>query len=120
MQLGPLFGSLLTGILDLEARSDKVERNLEVMIEETHVHVEPAPEEEGPDWVPDAERLEHRVLVQMLSVVVQLLLRVDILKNLCSVPPLSISLHHDSVRLDLLDELLGPLGEHVRLVARAD
>ena len=55
----------------------------------------------------------------MLSISIKLLLRIDILQNLRSVPPLSISLNHHSVRLDLLDELLSPLRQHVGLVERA-
>lgn len=113
MQLRSKFGGFLTSILDLQAWSDKVERNLEVAIEETHIHVEPAPEQERPDWVPDTERREHSVFVKMLAIVIQLLLRFDILKNLSGIPPLSICLNHDCVRLDLLDEFLRPLSKHI-------
>lgn len=44
--LGTYLGSLLAGILDLKSWPDEVEWNLIVTIKETHIHVEPAPEEE--------------------------------------------------------------------------
>lgn len=52
----------------------------------------------------------------MLIIVLEFLLGINILKQLGGVPPLSIGLDHNSIRLNLLNQLLSSLGEHRGLV----
>jgi hypothetical protein len=54
----------------------------------------------------------------MLIIVLEFLLGINVLKQLGGVPPLSIGLDHNSIRLNLLNQLLSSLGEHRGLVWR--
>ena len=81
-------------------------------IEKAHVHVESGPEEIGSGRAPHIKGTELGVLIQILAIRVKLFLRVNILQHLCSVPPLLISLYHNSIWLDFLNELLSSLSKH--------
>lgn len=121
VQLGTTLLSLLTSVLDLKARSEEVEcsRDAEVELEEEAVHVETSPKDGSTRRVPDIVGLHVSVLAQMLRVVVHLLLRVNVLEHLGSVPPLLVGHDKHSLRLDLLDKLLSPLSQHGRGVGSA-
>lgn len=54
-----------------------------------------------------------------MTVVVKFFLRVDKLKHLCSLPPLWVSLNHDSVWINFLNKLLSSLCKHSGLIKRA-
>ena len=52
----------------------------------------------------------------MLIVLSELTLRINVLEELGSLPPLLVGLDQHGIRLDLLNEFLGSLGKHSRLV----
>ena len=113
---------LFTRKLHLEAWLCKVEvrRDFEMELEGCGIQPEPSPKEEWP-WVlfPQVETLHPTVLVKVFMVVVELLLRVDVLKHFGCVPPLLVSLDKDCLGLHFLDKLLSSLGEHSWLVRSA-
>ena len=52
----------------------------------------------------------------MLIVLSEFTLRINVLEELGSLPPLLVGLDQHGIRLDLLNEFLGSLGKHSRLV----
>ena len=52
----------------------------------------------------------------MLVVLSEFSLRVDVLEELCGLPPFLVSLNHNGIWCDFLNQLLGSLGEHSRLI----
>lgn len=83
-----------------------------MIIEKSTVDVKSTPEEEGSTRSIHAEGLQLSVFVQVLSIGVKLLLRINELKHLSRVPPFSICLYHDGIGFDLLDEFLCSLRKH--------
>ena len=79
-----------------------------------HLGVEPYSSEEEPLSVAPVivDVLIVIVFVQIASIRSHFFLRVDIFEHLGALPPLITGLNHDSVRPDLLDELLCPLRKH--------
>lgn len=116
------FLSLLTSELDLEAGCPRriIVRNAEVPTCEEGIHLKSEPLQRRSSRVPNVERLHGSVFVKVRIVARHLLLRVNVLQELCSLPPLLVCLNHDGIRLDLLDQLLRSLREHSRRVHRTN
>ena len=68
VSLGTKIGRLFTSILDFKTWSNKVEWNLEMIIEKGAVHVKSAPEKVGSSGIPHTIRLELSILVQVLVI----------------------------------------------------
>ena len=60
------------------------------------------------------------VFIELGCIFIHLRLRVNILEQLCMVPPLRVGLDQHFIWLQFLNEFLGTLGKHRRLVARAN
>lgn len=112
ISLATLILGSLTSKFNLKSWSQEVEWNLKVIPKESTIHVEASPKCSCSRWVVHIERLQLSVLVKMLPIVVELFLRVNELEHLSCLPPLWVRLDHDSIRLHLLNKLLGPLSEH--------
>lgn len=83
--------------------------------EESAVDVESGPEEQGSSVVfPVAQVvvLGGLISVQVLVVMVELLLRINVLHQAGSVPPFLVCLHQDGLWFNFADKLLGSLSEH--------
>ena len=87
-----------------------------MVFEKSRVHIKSAPEEECSTRMPHVERLELCIFVEVFAVSIEFLLRINKLQHLSSIPPLLISLHHNSIWLYFLNEFLCSLGEHTRLI----
>lgn len=80
-----------------------------------HIGVQPHSSEEEPLSIAIVvvnKPLVIIVFVQVAPIAAHLVLRVDILEKLGTLPPIWAGLNHDSVWLDVLNQLLRPLGEH--------
>ena len=115
-QLGAGLNCLFAGELHLETGSQevKVGRDLVMELEEECVEVPASPEDGASRRVPDVERLHGCVFAEVLIILVELLLRVNVLEKLRRVPPFLIGHDHDGLGLHFLDELLRALSEHRR------
>lgn len=118
VRLGAHLLSLLTRILHLQTwlQEREVAWDIEVELEEGGVGIEAEPGKPLTVGVPHVVAGHALVLVEVLVVLAELLLRVHVLQQLGSVPPLLVGLHHHGFGLDFLDELLGPLSQHGRKV----
>ena len=116
------FLSSFAGKLSFKARS----REIEIESETEVPAVDGVVKRKAPEEEPLALAEVHiddglgQELVQVLAVGVHLFLRVNVLEQLGVVPPVGASLHHDGVRLELFNELLGSLGQHGAVVHCAD
>lgn len=120
LELGTLLFGFFACKFDLKAgfHECEVAWDLEVILESSQVKVETEPEHAGSGVaLPKAEALIPRVLVEILIVGRKLLLRVNILEHFGSIPPLLVGLNKNSIRLDLLDQLLSSLGQHRGLIS---
>lgn len=110
--------SSFTSVLDLKSRAEesKVRSEAEVPLEKSIVNCKSGEEDVLATSEVPSKVSSVGVLVEVGSVFVELFLRVDVLHSAGSGPPFRAGLHENVVGLQFLDELLGALGEHCRLV----
>jgi hypothetical protein len=116
----PLSG--LTSVLDFETWSfeSKVVAKAEEASKQSSIHAPSKHLKPVATWVPNVALWLAKVASESAGILIHLLLRVNILQQLGAIPPLLTCLQNDSVRLQLFDELFGPVCEHRALVAGAD
>lgn len=92
----------------------------EMIVEKGIVNVEPGSLERRAMGGIEVDVLLGIVLVEVGAVLGKLRLRVYKLQRARGLPPLRVSLHEDTVRLQLLDQFLRALRKHRRLVHSAN
>lgn len=115
------FLSSFTGELELETGTQRSEMTAEAEVPPEKPVVEAKSHKGKPFTIAVVViiGLHVGVAVELARVLVHLVLGVDIFQKTGVAPPLGGSLHKNGVWLELLDEFLGALSEHVRLVSRS-